>query len=177
MPEISGLELAEKLRANNLKLIIIFLSAHEEFVFKAIKFQPFWYIRKIKLESEMPVAIHSAVRVLKINSDKQIALHTDDGDIKVMISEIMYFETEKRKVAIHLQNNNKILVNKTISEIQELISKDSFIMIHRSCVVNADYVKKISNSIILLDNEEKLLVSRTGYKSVKQQLLNVWGEI
>ena len=50
-------------------------------------------------------------------------------------------------------------------------------MIHRSCVINADYVKKISNSIIMLDNEEKLLVSRTRYKSVKQQLLNVWGEI
>lgn len=36
MPEISGLELAERLRAEDSKLIIIFLSAHEEFVFKAI---------------------------------------------------------------------------------------------------------------------------------------------
>lgn len=177
MPEISGLELAEKLRAENLNLIIIFLSAHEEFVFKAIEFQPFRYIRKIKLESEMPVAIRSAIRVLQINSDKQLAFHTDDGEIKVMISDIMYFETEKRKVAIHLQNGGKLLVKKMISQIQELIGKDSFIMIHRSCVVNADYVKKIANSIILLDNEEKLLVSRTRYKSVKQQLLNVWGEI
>ncbi len=41
MPEVSGLELAERLRAENLNLIIIFLSAHEEFVFKAIEFQPF----------------------------------------------------------------------------------------------------------------------------------------
>ena len=89
----------------------------------------------------------------------------------------MYFETEKRKAAIHLKNGIKFLVSKTILQIQELISKDSFIMIHRSCVINADYVKKISNSIIMLDNEEKLLVSRTRYKSVKQQLLNVWGEI
>ena len=177
MPGISGLELAEKLRAENLNLIIIFLSAHEEFVFKAIEFQPFRYIRKIKLESEMPVAIRSAIRVLKINSDKQLAFHTDDGEIKVMISDIMYFETETRKAAIHLKNGIKFLVSKTILQIQELISKDSFIMIHRSCVINADYVKKISNSIIMLDNEEKLLVSRTRYKSVKQQLLNVWGEI
>ncbi len=177
MPEISGLELAEKLRAENLNLIIIFLSAHEEFVYKAIEFQPFRYIRKIKLELEMPVAIRSAIRVLKANSDKQIALHTDDGEIRVMITDIMYFETEKRKAAIHLKNGSKLFVNKTISQIQELISRESFIMIHRSCVVNADYVKKISNSIIMLDNKEKLLVSRTRYKSVKQQLLNVWGEI
>ncbi len=142
MPEVSELELAQKLRSNNLKLIIIFLSAHEEFVFKAIEFQPFRYIRKIKLKSEMQIAIRSAVKFLEINSDKQIALHTNDGEIRVMISEIMYFETEKRKVVIHLKNDSKLLVNKTISQIQELIGKDSFIMIHRSCVVNADYVKK-----------------------------------
>ena len=177
MPEISGLELAEKLRASNLELIIIFLSAHEEFVFKAIEFQPFRYIRKIRMSSEMPIAIRSAVRVLQINSDKQIALHTDDGDIKVMISEIVYFETEKRKVAVHLKNGISLLVNKTIYQIQEMIDKQSFIMIHRSCVVNADYVKKYSNGIILLDNDEKLLVSRTRYKAVKQQLLDIWGEM
>lgn len=46
MPGVSGLDLAEKLRTNNLKLLIIFLSNHEEFVFKAIEFQPFRYIRK-----------------------------------------------------------------------------------------------------------------------------------
>ncbi len=43
MPEVSGLELAEKLRAESKDLIIIFLSNHEEFVFKAIEFQPFRY--------------------------------------------------------------------------------------------------------------------------------------
>jgi len=46
MPGISGLDLAETLRASNLNLLIIFLSNHEEFVFKAIEFQPFRYIRK-----------------------------------------------------------------------------------------------------------------------------------
>ncbi len=50
-------------------------------------------------------------------------------------------------------------------------------MIHRSCVVNADYVKNILNGIIVLDNNEKLIVSRPRYKTVKQQLLKVWGDL
>lgn len=177
MPEISGLELAERLRATDSKLIIIFLSAHEEFVFKAIEFQPFRYIRKMCLETEMPLAIRSAVRVIEANRDKQIVLNTDDGEMKVMISEIMYYETEKRKIAVHLKNGNNLLANKKIAEMQDLINKDSFIMIHRSCVVNADYVKNILNGIIVLDNDEKLIVSRPRCKTVKQQLLQVWGEL
>ena len=74
MPEVSGLERAEKLRAENKDLIIIFLSNHEEFVFKAIEFQPFRYIRKMHLNTEIPLAIRSAVRVIEANRDKQIIL-------------------------------------------------------------------------------------------------------
>lgn len=177
MPKISGLELAESLRAENLNLIIIFLSAHEEFVFKAIEFQPFRYIRKNKLETEMPIAIRSAVKVFAANSDLQIVINTDDGDTKIMMSEIVYYETEKRKIAIILKSGRKLLVNKTVSEMQELVNHEKFIMIHRSCVVNADYVKNISNGIIILDNDNKLIVSRPRYKEVKNKILKLWGEL
>ena len=89
MPEISGLELAERLREEIEDIIIIFLSNHEEFVFKAIEFQPFRYIRKIRLETEMPIAIRASVNVLELNSDKQIIFNTENGETSVMISEII----------------------------------------------------------------------------------------
>lgn len=176
MPEISGLQLAEKLRANNLNLIIIFLSNHEEFVFKAIEFQPFRYIRKIKLDAEMPIAIRSAVNLISANNDLHIFLNTDDGETKVMMSEILYYETEKRKVAVHLKKEKKILLNKTISEIPTIIDNEKFIMIHRSCVVNSDHIESIHNYIITLDNNEQLIVSRLRYKDVKQKILKMWGK-
>ena len=177
MPEVSGMELAEELRANNMNLIIIFLTNHDEFVFKAFEFQSFRYIRKMHIKTEMPLAIRSAVKVIEANRDRQIILNTDDGEMKVMISEIMYYETEKRKISVHLKNGNNLLANKKIAEMQDLINKDSFIMIHRNCVVNADYVKNILNGIVVLDNDEKLIVSRPRYKTVKQQLLQVWGDL
>lgn len=177
MPGISGLDLAEELRASNLKLLIIFLSNHEEFVFKAIEFQPFRYIRKFKLEIEMPIAIQSAVKIIAANSDLQITFNTDDGDTKVMISEIMYYETEKRKIAVILKNGKKLFVNKTIIEMQKLIQNEKFIMIHRSCVVNADHVYNIHDYTVILNNNETLIVSRPRYKAVKQKILKMWGKI
>ena len=177
MPGVSGLDLAEKLRANNLKLLIIFLSNHEEFVFKAIEFQPFRYIRKIKLETEMPIAIQSAVKVIAANSDLQITLETDYGNIRIMMSEIMYYETEKRKVAVILKNGKKLIVTKNITEMQEYIQNEKFIMIHRSCVVNVDHVHNIHDYAVILDNNETLIVSRPRYKAVKQKILKMWGKI
>lgn len=177
MPGVSGLELAEKLRASNLRLLIIFLSNHEEFVFKAIEFQPFRYIRKIRLETEMPVAIRSVVKVIAANSDLQITLDTDEGSIRIMMSEIMYYETEKRKVSVILKNGKKLTVNKNITEMQEHIQNEKFIMIHRSCVVNVDHVHNIHDYAVILDNNETLIVSRPRYKAVKQKILKMWGKL
>jgi len=177
MPEISGLELAERLREEIEDIIIIFLSNHEEFVFKAIEFQPFRYIRKIRLETEMPIAIRASVNVLELNSDKQIIFNTENGETSVMISEIMYMEAEKHKTFVYLKDGRNILSNKSIAEMQELINKESFIMIHRSCVVNTDYVKNMQNCLLILKNGEQLLVSRRKFSEVKQKILNIWGEL
>lgn len=176
MPEISGLQLAEELRTNNLNLIIIFLSNHEEFVFKAIEFQPFRYIRKIKLKTEMPLAIRSAVKIIAAQIDKQVILDSDDGKTKIMISEIVYFDADKRKTYVHLSNGKKLSVKANITEFNESLKSSKFIMIHRSCVVNADYIKNIYNDIIVLDNNKQLLISRRRTKNVKQKLLKIWGD-
>ncbi|MCM1271602.1 MAG: LytTR family transcriptional regulator [Ruminococcus flavefaciens] len=153
------------------------MSAHEELVFKAIEFQPFRYIRKIRLETETLIAIQAAVNVLEISSDKQIILYTEDGEKAVMISEIMYFEAEKYKTYIYLKNGDCIHARRSIAELHQLINKESFIMIHRSCVVNTDYVKNMQNCLLILKNDEQLLVSRRKFSKVKQQILNIWGEL
>lgn len=175
MPDISGFDLAEKLRVNNLKLLIIFLSNHEEFVFKAFEFQPFRYIRKIKLETEMPIAIQSAINVIAANNDLQIALDTDEGSVRIMMSEILYYETEKRKVAVILNNGKRLIANKNITEMHKHIQNEKFIMIHRSCVINVDHVRNIHNYAVILDNNETLIISRPRYKDVKQKILKMWG--
>lgn len=177
MPEISGLELAERLRREMKDLLIIFLSSHEEFVFKAIEFQPFRYIRKICISTEMPLAIQSAYKILKLKQAQQISLKTADGERKELLSDIMYIESENRKVSIHLVNGVNYTANHKMTDIKNMIVSENFLMIHRSCIVNSDYVKNISNGILILDNDEKLVISRLKYKEVKQNLLKLWGDL
>lgn len=46
MPNISGLEVAKKIRNAGSDIILIFISAHEQYVFESIDYNPFKYIRK-----------------------------------------------------------------------------------------------------------------------------------
>lgn len=64
MPEMSGIELAERLRAKNNDILIMFLSFYDSFVFKAIESQPFRFIRKSHIDEEIPSALREAINAL-----------------------------------------------------------------------------------------------------------------
>lgn len=176
MPHINGLELAKKIRKQDENVIIMFLSAHDEYVFQSLEYTPYRYIRKLFVQEELPAALSSALLKAGKSVEKKVSFKTEEGNVWVNQWEIVYYETEKRKTAIHLKDGTKILVGKTMSELGEILDSNTFISIHRSCVVNTSFVKKIGNDIIELDNGEKLIVSRARFKEFRQTLLKVWGE-
>ena len=175
MPDISGLEVAKKLREKGSDIILIFISAHEQYVFDSIEYNPFRYIRKNRVTKELPLALKAACSRLAEMEDNHIVVKTEDKEVKIKHSDIMYFETEARKVGIHLSNGEVLAVRKTIKELCEELDNEDFIRIHSGCVANAKYIDKFSSYDITLDNGEQLIVSRTRIKNVKTALMNYWG--
>jgi DNA-binding LytR/AlgR family response regulator len=180
MPKsVSGLEVAEQLRKGGDETLIIFLTAHDEHVFTAYKYQPYRYIRKNLMSKELPLGLSDAFKVVVAKADRAITVETeDDENRRVKLSEIIYYEVFERKIALYLNNGSEVITGrKTIKEMQEVITDKRFILLHRNCVVNADFVKNIGDCSVILDDEQKLIVSRLRMKDVKQQLLEYWGEL
>ena len=175
MPDISGLEVAKKLRQKNSDIILIFISAHEQYVFESIEYNPFRYIRKNRIEKELIPTLKAAYQRLEEMQDSYIIVKTGEAEVRVKHSDIMYSETSARKIGIHLKNGEVLFVRKTIKELYEELNDEHFIKIHSGCVANAKYIGKYSNHDITLDNGEHLIVSRTRIKSVKIALMNYWG--
>lgn len=175
MPDVSGLEVAKKLREKNSDIILVFISAHEQYVFESIEYNPFRYIRKSRIEKELMPALKAAYQRFEEMQDFYMIVKTEEAEVRVKHSNIMYFETTARKVGIHLKNGKVLLVRKTIKELYEELNDEYFIRIHSGCVANAKYIGKYSNHDITLDNGEHLIVSRTRIKGVKMTLMNYWG--
>lgn len=175
MPDISGLEIARKLREKSSDIILIFISAHEQYVFESIEYNPFRYIRKSRIKKEVLLALKAAYARLEEMKDSYIVVKTEESEVRVKHSDIMYFETTARKVGIHLNDGEVFIVRKTIRGLSEELNDEHFIKVHSGCVVNARYIHKFSNRDITLDNGEQLIVSRTRVKNVKMALMNYWG--
>ncbi|MFQ9514239.1 MAG: LytR/AlgR family response regulator transcription factor [Eubacterium sp.] len=174
MPNISGLEVAKKIRKFKSDILLIFISAHEQYVFDSIEYNPFRYIRKNKMEQELLLTLKAAYTCLMADMDKYAIIKTEDGEVKVKHSNIIYYEVEARKIRIHMNDGRSLFTRKTIKDFFEELGDENFIRIHSGCVVNVRYINEFSNFDITLDSGERLIVSRRKIKDVKTTLLNYW---
>ena len=80
MPNCDGFGLAKKIKKINEKAIIIFVSSHDDLVYKSFEFNPFYFVRKEYMERELETAIKYLVTKIR-NNNKYIAIKSKHGII------------------------------------------------------------------------------------------------
>lgn len=163
-----GFSVAEELRKlYQDKIIIIFLTGHDEYVFQCFEYSPFAFMRKSKLEEELfPILDRAFVQLSKYKNDVRI-FKTMQGERKIDLTKIMYFERIGRKTII-VTENESYETNYQLIQIEEMINESEFIMIHRSIIVNMKYMFSIEKDSVVLENKEQLPLSRHRIKEVKK---------
>lgn len=163
-----GFSVAEKLRqVYQDKIMIIFLTAHDEYVFQCFEYSPFAFLRKSKLETELePILERAFIQLSKHKNDVKI-FKTMQGERKIDLAKIMYFERIGRKTII-VTEEESYETNYQLIQIEEMIKDNDFIMIHRSIIVNMKYIFSIEKDNVVLENREQLPLSRHRIKEVKK---------
>lgn len=168
MPKLDGLELAGIIRKRDEETILIFLTSMEDEVYKTFKYETFRFIRKSHINTELQEALESSVE--KIKDEKHI-FKTANGDLSLYTSDILYFEFMDR--AVHIKTFDGIYRTniRRFKDIEDIFVPKGFVPIHRSCMVNGNYIKSLGNLDITLDNDEKLPVSRYRMEEVKKSFI------
>jgi len=169
--EKDGIWVAEQINTKY-KIPFIFISAYSdaETIKKAAYTHPSAYlvkpVKKIDIYTAIEVAIKNYTKFLPNNSienkteehelmhnENHLFIKINSNYKKIVISDIIYFESFKNYIELHLQNK-KIIVRNTLQKFLELLPHQTFIQAHRSYVVNKNFISEIkSNSIIILDIE------------------------
>lgn len=178
MPGISGLEAAKLIRDEGRDIILIFLTAHDEFVYMSFQYTPFRYIRKEYMKEELPSAMKAAMSKLEAQRSSFICLKTQEGELPVKISDITHFQTENRRVCIYMIQGSTYFTWKKIKELKaEINARDNaFVQVHSGCVVNLRHVKTRRNGMVVLEGKEEIEVpvSRRRQKEVSALISTYW---
>jgi len=163
MPEINGIDLACNYRKN--EAIIVFVTNMESLVFDAYNTtETFGFIRKSHLREDFLSIIKRLNK--KASSIASIEIKKGNRIIKIKYSDIIYIEKSVNNVIIHT-NNGVFSERKTISEIEQTLSKYGFERCHIGYLVNTDYIHYIDSTQIVLNNYERIPLSRRNVKRLK----------
>jgi two-component system LytT family response regulator len=157
MPEENGFELFNYF--DHYHFDVIFTTAYQQYAIKAIKYAALDYLLKpinfidlkdavLRLEKKMKIGqkqerIEAMLSNIAIGEDikNKIALPTMDGYRLEMINSIIYCEADENYTRIHFTSKETLLVPRTLKTIEELLPESCFFRIHKSFLININFVK------------------------------------
>ena len=169
MPEISGMEIAQKIRDLDQKCSIIFISSLYEPVFDSFRYTPLRYIRKEYLEEELPAAL-SAFGEIQQRSCRTIPVMQNGLEISISLSSLRYCESDAHYVIFHCIQKEYRIRGKLSDYYAELLPH-GFARPNKSFIVNLFYISVLTNQNILLDNGTLISVSRAFKETFKTSFL------
>lgn len=167
--QVNGIEIAQKIRNQNYKNEIVFVTGYKEYALDGYEVNALDYL----LKPVNPQKLHSCLkRVLEKNRNSFFQIHCKKGIYHYCSADILYIESSEHSVIIH---KTQLLDRIPISfhQISETIP-DMFIQIHRTILVNLDHVRKVYGHELILDNEESLPIGRKYGSAFKKVMLDYY---
>jgi len=171
----NGMDTARELRKKDKDVILIFVTAVEEYVFQAFDVGAFHYILKPIDDAKFIGVLHKAVDELgsksrNVNEEEERYLLINSGGVhtKVIFDDIVYAEVFNRKIVIHKLDDTIEYYGK-MSDLESLAG-DSFFRPHRAYLINFKYVEKYDASTVYLENGSVLMAKQNYPEFVKRYM-------
>ncbi len=165
----NGIDIAKQLRALKNNITIIFVTSSEDYLLEGYEVEPSGYIIKPPDINKLEQAVMKAYRKLKHDS---LVICTADAISKFSFDEIMYIEVLNKKLIMYLSNNRSVEFQMPLNQVIPKLPPDRFIQCHRSYIVSISAIFSIKRYEIILNNYQKIPVSKRKYKSIQEALLH-----
>lgn len=179
MPGMSGMDTARQLRGISKEMVIIFVSALEDYVFQAFDVGAFHYLVKPFDDRKFAEVLSRAVeqcednrkRDAHKNGEKEMPnlVITRGGEhITVRIADIVYAEVFDRKVILHTMDSDIEYYGK-MKDLEKRVGED-FYRPHRAYLVNFSYIRKYNAATIELERGQALMAKQNYHDFVRKYL-------
>ena len=168
MGDISGISLAKKIRKENNRSEIIFITSHFEFVGEGYEVDALHYLLKPIPEEKLCEVLSKAAE--KLSEEPPSVVITCDGEtVKLYESEILYVESFLHYIMIHTKEK-AYKIKENISLFEEKLSED-FFRVHRSYLISLKHIVRISRACVLLDDRTELPLARGKYNDINRAFI------
>jgi two-component system LytT family response regulator len=188
----TGFQLLQMLKPYTFK--VIFITGHDQYALKAIKFHAIDYILKPVNATEFQAAVQSTLELIKANLSTnqqndhflqsvnqnnrpgKIMLRTSGALYLVNIADILYCKNDNSYTTFYLTTGEKIMVSKGIVFYDEILAESGFFRPHQSYLVNLSHIRRVDKAdggSVILGSDDEIPVSSRRKKALMQLLDNL----
>ena len=168
MEGMDGISLAKKLRQENDQVQIVFVTGFPDFMAQGYEVSALHYLLKPLEEETLCRVLDRAAANLK-KADRSVIFTVDGEALRLDVREIMSAEALAHFCRINTLRG-QFEVRQNFSELAEKLG-EGFIRTHRSYLVQVACIRRISKTEVILDNWEKVPLSRSNYHAVNQAFI------
>ena len=179
MPHKSGFNLLEELGAFDFE--VIFVTAHDKYAIKAIKFSALDYllkpvdiddlqkaIQKAKARLDQKGSHHHYTSLLKNvgftqNQLDKIAIPTMEGILFESTNDIIYCKADGNYTKMVMINGKTIVVSKSLKDFDSMLSDSGFFRVHHTYLINQKHIKKYikgDGGYVIMEGDHHVDVSK-----------------
>lgn len=165
-----GLTAGRKYKRIYPESILIILTTHSEWCSKGYQAEAFRYLIKSNFKEEIQEAL--AGTELKLLQQKVLTFHVVSVcDVKLRCRDILYIETYKRNLVVHTVEKDYECAG-NITEYAEIMKIFGFYHVHRSYLVNVEWIGDFTRKKVILKNDTEIDISIHRYNNFKVFFFN-----
>lgn len=170
MPDMSGIQLAEKLRGCGERAEIVFLTVSREYALDAFSVRASGYLLKPVRKEEFYTEMLHAVQKLAHEKNAAFIVKTKDGMRRIQLHKLVMIESFNHTRVLTMSDNSVLETTTTLLELfEQLCEHENFYMPHRAYIVNLDYSMGMTRHELLLLGNRRVPIPRKQYTIMQEK--------
>lgn len=168
MPGMDGLELARRVRAEDGRVQLVFITGYNEYIAQGYEVAALHYLVKPVDEEKLFQVLTRAAAGLH-RSEPVLTLELPEQTLRMPLPEIRYLDVQHNYVTVHAGQD--YTVKRPLSELEKALDS-RFFRVGRSCVVNLARVRRVTRTEAELTTGERIPLPRGQYEKLNRAIID-----
>lgn len=148
---------------------IVYISSFTEYAMQLFQIRPMDFLQKPVQESDM-IRVLNTYTNLYIQKNRFFEYQIGKTTHQVRELYIRYLQSEGRIIHIHTLYGMDTFYEK-LSTVMQRLEKDLFCCVHKSFIINWNYVAEYHNHILILNDGTKIPISQSKRRMIKEHII------